>query len=346
MAFKVTISDGTILRKSIESISFNVDPPKDNFDDMRDFTINSMQVTGKIGAGENTNGLYEWSLIPENNDNCYKEITVEQTHAGQVIRKVKFPKAFVVDYSESFTKYESVGHFSILVRQLAYTDIDIDATSQSPQDTEIDTKSETIIEKEIVPVIAQEASTKITTKKPESRMSFTDRLTKQKETQNKVDISSSDPEELKKIFAEEIEQSKKAFERATDMIKKKKLKGCVASNGKITLSGFDGKTTKLPEEFTRVPLDTMFDYCNKIGHELPAKVPDFYDNGIKGSFFACHAEKQLSLLTDKPIGISKPMCSNCVEYFSKHAVHTKQVKITTDPKTTRIFFPNGVIREV
>lgn len=178
MAYKVIISDGTILEKSIEFVTFNADPPPDNFYDMRDFTIYSMTITGKIGAGEKTIGLYKWALLPANNPGCYKEIEVEQTHAGQVIRKVKLPKAFVVNYSESFAKFEGVGHFSILVRQLAYTDIDIDAASQSSQDAVIDTKSETIIEKEAVPVIAQEASAIVTNKKPESRMSLTDMIAK------------------------------------------------------------------------------------------------------------------------------------------------------------------------
>ncbi len=36
----------------------------------------------------------------------------------------------------------------------------------------------------------------------------------------------------------------------------------------------------------------------------------------------------------------------CVTTFSKHAIATKQVKVTTDPKMTRIFLPNGLVREL
>ncbi len=323
MAYKVTISDGTILEKSIDSVTFNADTPSDNFYEMRTYTINSMTITGRIGAGEKTISLYEWALLPANNPKCYKEIEVEQTHAGELIRKVKFSMAFVVDYSESFAKQEGVGYFSILVRQLS--EIDIDVTSQSPQGAVIDSKSEAIIEKEIVPIVAPI----ITTKKPESRM----------------DISSLDTEELKKMFAKEIEQSKEAYARAVKVKQKTKKKGCIASNGSVTLSGY-GEKTKASKEFTNVPLETMFDYCKKIGHELPAKIPSCFDNGLEGSYYACHAEKQLSLLTDKPIGITKDMCQNCIEYFSKHAKYTGKVKITSDPLKTRIFFPNGVIREL
>jgi hypothetical protein len=193
MAYKVTISDGTIsdgtiLEKSIDSVTFNADTPSDNFYEMRTYTINSMTITGRIGAGEKTISLYEWALLPANNPKCYKEIEVEQAHAGEVIRKVKFSMAFVVDYSESFAKQEGVGDFSILVRQLS--EIDIDVTSQSPQGAVIDSKSEAIIEKEIVPIVAQEASAIVTTKKPEGRMSITDRIATQKKIQDNNGIPS------------------------------------------------------------------------------------------------------------------------------------------------------------
>jgi hypothetical protein len=79
MAYKVTISDGTVLEKSIDSITFNVDTPPDDFYSTRMHTINSMQITGRIGAGEKTIGLYEWSLLPASNPKCYKEIEVEHT---------------------------------------------------------------------------------------------------------------------------------------------------------------------------------------------------------------------------------------------------------------------------
>jgi len=176
MAYKVTISDGTILEKSIDFVTFKADTPSDDFYEMRDYTINSMTITGRIGAGEKTISLYEWALLPASNPKCYKEIEVEHTHAGQVIRKVKFSMGFVVDYSESFAKNEGVGHFSILVRQLS--EIDIDVTSQSPQGAVIASKPGAIIEKEVVPVVAQEASAIVTTKKPEGRMSITDRIAK------------------------------------------------------------------------------------------------------------------------------------------------------------------------
>lgn len=48
-------------------------------------------------------------------------------------------------------------------------------------------------------------------------MSFTDRLAKQSEQ----DLSGLSDDKLKEIFAKEIEQSKEAYTRATDIIKTK-----------------------------------------------------------------------------------------------------------------------------
>lgn len=340
MAYKITISDGTFLEKCIQHVSFNIDPP-DDYNIGRTYVRNSMTITGKIDLDEKTVGLYQWALIPATNPDCYKEISVEQTHANQLVRKVKFTKAFVVDYSESYSNNTGVGYFTLYVRQLAGMSIEHNTEIPQKQQNQTQTNTEQTAEfgeteQKISNAVAPDNVNDVNAKQV---MSITDRLKSQK------DPDMLTKEEIKLKYAKEIEESKEAYKRAIDMAKKKKVKGCVASNGKITLSGFDGKTTKAPEEFTRVSLDTMFDYCKEIGHELPPKVPAFYDNGREGSYFACHAEKQLSLLTDKPIGISKDMCPNCVEYFKKHAAHTNQVKITTDPKKTRVFFPDGRIEE-
>lgn len=134
MAFKVTISGDIVLGKSIDSVTFNADTPPDNYYCMRNYTINSMQITGRIGAGEKTIGLYEWSLLPTSNPNCYREVEVEQTHAEKIVRSVNFSKAFVVGYSENFSKGEGVGHFSISIRQLC--DVDVNINSEIQQNSE------------------------------------------------------------------------------------------------------------------------------------------------------------------------------------------------------------------
>lgn len=44
-------------------------------------------------------------------------MTLEVIAADQVIRKIYFPNAFVVDYTESFGDTEGVGTFSIFIKQ-------------------------------------------------------------------------------------------------------------------------------------------------------------------------------------------------------------------------------------
>jgi len=188
MAYKVTISDGTILEKSIESVTFKADTPPDPYC-MRTYTINSMQITGRIGAGEKTISLYEWSLLPANNPNCYKEIVVEQTHADQTVRIVKFSKAFVVDYLESYSKGTGVGYFSIFIRQLADVDIELknEVTQQAVMtelSNEVEELSSPLVQN--VGIIAASSNVK------NSRPSFTDIIAKKNAMQDNE--SSVNPE--------------------------------------------------------------------------------------------------------------------------------------------------------
>jgi len=95
-----------------------------------------MIIEGKTGTDEKTIPLFEWSMLPAIDPNCYREIVVEQTHADVLLRRIKFSKAFVVDYSESH--HDNVGYFSLHVRQLAGLDIECsDGQAQSPPTSEI-----------------------------------------------------------------------------------------------------------------------------------------------------------------------------------------------------------------
>lgn len=105
-----------------------------------------------------------------------------------------------------------------------------------------------------------------------------------------------------------------------------------------TLSGY-GEITTGKEDFNRtIGLNQLFSEFKKIGHDISNHA---FDNDTPGSFYACHAEKQLSLLTEEPIGISKGMCPNCKKYFKKLAVFEKRTIYTADPKSIQIFYSNG-----
>jgi hypothetical protein len=175
MSYKVTISDA-VLEKCIEHVTFYVDTP--NHYDMRTDPKNSMIITGKIDTDEGTAILYKWALLPATNPDCYKEITVEYTKDSQLVRKVCFSKAFVVDYSESYSNYSGVGTFTLYVRQFRGKDIEYIGQTSRPSTVESsiteEVKEEIEVAKEQSPV-----AEKVSTSK--SAMSITDRIAKQKE---------------------------------------------------------------------------------------------------------------------------------------------------------------------
>ena len=55
--------------------------------------------------------------MPAEKADCYRKVSVEVISADQVIRKITFPNAFVVDYKEKFGDTEGVGTFKLAVRQ-------------------------------------------------------------------------------------------------------------------------------------------------------------------------------------------------------------------------------------
>lgn len=144
-----------------------------------------------------------------------------------------------------------------------------------------------------------------------------------------------------------IKQAINAQKIASDLSDKygygNKPKKTIASNGAInTLSGW--KALDENTEFTRVSVDEVFKKSNEIGHTLSNAGAN--DQGIPGKYNASHAEKQLSILSDEPIGISQPMCADCQDYFKKLAIKERKMYITADPNTIRIFNPDGAVDEI
>jgi deoxycytidylate deaminase len=186
------------LEKCIENVSFYVNPPSDSVNLGRSSVRNSMIISGMIDTDEKTEGLYKWALISGNNKECYKDITVEQFRAGQLVRKVRFSKAFVVDYSENYSNSEGVGHFTIYIRQ--FTGMDIECTTQVVAKAVQSTPDgDSILEEDVKEQGQVEAvnSTIVPAKTGSLKMSFTDRIAKSKELQD--NISKDGYDEIKKF---------------------------------------------------------------------------------------------------------------------------------------------------
>ncbi|MBU3108008.1 membrane-associated protease 1 [Clostridium gasigenes] len=125
MGFKVKIEGAETINLSIESVEtvkFTTDTPKDTNARSKDVG-STMIISGKILTAvdgdpfDATRQMGTWSLVPAEKADCYRKITLEVISADQIIRKITYPNAFVVDYKEHFGDTEGIGTFELVVRQ-------------------------------------------------------------------------------------------------------------------------------------------------------------------------------------------------------------------------------------
>lgn len=114
-----TIELGTI---SITGVKVSTDIPQDS--NARSTDLGStITVTGKILTAvdgdpfDATRQLGLWALVPAENSDCYRKVTVEVIAASQVVRKYSYPNAFVVDYKEDYGDVEGIGTFKLIMKQ-------------------------------------------------------------------------------------------------------------------------------------------------------------------------------------------------------------------------------------
>ncbi|RMU25044.1 PAAR domain-containing protein [Pseudomonas savastanoi] len=143
-----------------------------------------------------------------------------------------------------------------------------------------------------------------------------------------------------------IAESEAALGRASqaraDLPQSKELKvKTVSSNDKKTLSGWGNKK---PEGYERISAEQVKAKSEEIGHEVKSHP---YDRGYKGQYFSSHAEKQMSIASpNHPLGVSKPMCTDCQGYFSQLAKYSKVEQTVADPKAIRIFKTDGSVETI
>lgn len=107
---------------SIMQVEYETDTPNDSNARSTDVGA-SLRIRGKIltatdgDNADDTMKLALWSLVPAERADCYRKVTLEVISADQVVRKIYFPNAFVVDYTERFGDTEGVGEFFLFVKQ-------------------------------------------------------------------------------------------------------------------------------------------------------------------------------------------------------------------------------------
>lgn len=114
-----TIELGTT---GITGVKVSTDIPQDS--NARSTDLGStITVTGKILTAvdgepfDATRQLGLWALVPAENSDCYRKVTVEVVAASQVVRKYTYPNAFVVDYRETYGDVEGIGTFTLIMKQ-------------------------------------------------------------------------------------------------------------------------------------------------------------------------------------------------------------------------------------
>ncbi|OOM75197.1 hypothetical protein CLPUN_34380 [Clostridium puniceum] len=125
MGFRVKVEGAESIDlniESIETVEFKTDTPDDSNARSTDLGT-SLIITGKIltpvngEAADTTIKLAQWSLVPAEKADCYRNIKVDVISASQVVRQFTLPNAFVVDYEENYGDVEGVGTFKLYVKQ-------------------------------------------------------------------------------------------------------------------------------------------------------------------------------------------------------------------------------------
>lgn len=122
MGFILSVNDSITLGvEAVKTVDFIAATPQDSNARTTDLGV-TMKVTGKIltmldDGVESTVDLALWSMIPAEQADCYRKVSVKVTAAGQVVREYTLPNAFVVDYTENYGDTEGVGTFELIVRQ-------------------------------------------------------------------------------------------------------------------------------------------------------------------------------------------------------------------------------------
>lgn len=125
MGFRLTI-DGSgpasLSEKCITNVEFHSEIPADSNARATDNGA-ALKVWGKMlfslgaEAQDSTVNLAKWSVVPSDSADCYRKVTVEVVAAGQIVRQITLPNAFVMEYTEELDDEAGVGTFYLHVKQ-------------------------------------------------------------------------------------------------------------------------------------------------------------------------------------------------------------------------------------
>ncbi len=125
MGFRLKI-DGSgpveLNERQIKTVEVSSDIPMDSNARATDNGV-SVKIEGKLlfslgaEANDQTLNLAKWSQVPSESADCYRKVEVAVVSAGQVVRNITLPNAFVMEYQESLDDESGVGTFYLHVKQ-------------------------------------------------------------------------------------------------------------------------------------------------------------------------------------------------------------------------------------
>ncbi len=125
MGFRVSI-DGSgpvnLTEQCVKSVGFQSEIPADSNARATDNGA-TLKIRGKmlfsLGAESQdaTLNLAKWSVVPSESADAYRTVKVDVVAAGQIVRQITLPNAFVMEYEESLDDESGVGEFYLHVKQ-------------------------------------------------------------------------------------------------------------------------------------------------------------------------------------------------------------------------------------
>ena len=126
MGFRLTVkgqNEEILLDKeSILDVKYMSETPDDSNARATDLGV-ILEIKGKILAAANgdteddTRKVAQWSLVPSESSDAYRQASLEVISAGQMVRKNDMTNVFVVDYIEEYGSQAGTGTFSLKIKQ-------------------------------------------------------------------------------------------------------------------------------------------------------------------------------------------------------------------------------------
>ena len=109
-------------KESILDVKYMSETPDDSNARATDLGV-ILEIKGKILAAANgdteddTRKVAQWSLVPSESSDAYRQASLEVISAGQMVRKINMTNVFVVDYIEEYGSQAGTGTFSLKIKQ-------------------------------------------------------------------------------------------------------------------------------------------------------------------------------------------------------------------------------------